>query len=157
MSPEPLTDPVFTQLHALNNLHAKALSFTTAPDFQDLWNNAYWGHHIEGQAFLIAFDQSSQISGENFDYLCRHYSHFVYVDRIVVSKDAQGKGYGRMLYGALSHQAQKDSHACILCEINLDPPNPGSVAFHHKLGFQTVGPPRLLQNGKTVQYFQKAL
>lgn len=157
MTAERLTDAVFKQLHALNNLHAEALSFTTPPAFQELWDKAYWGHHIKGQAFLIAFDHHSRITGENFDYISREYSQFVYVDRIVVSEDAQGMGYGRTLYGVLFRQAVKDAHTRILCEINIDPPNPGSVAFHEKLGFQPIGPPRLLQNGKTVQYFQKEL
>ena len=42
----------------------------------------------------------------------------------------------------------------ICCEINLEPPNPGSVAFHKKLGFKMIDQ-AALGNSKTVGYWTK--
>jgi predicted GNAT superfamily acetyltransferase len=53
---------------------------------------------------------------------------FRYVDRIAVSTDAQGTGGGRLLYDAE-----------LTCEVNLEPPNPDSQAFHARMGFVEVG------------------
>jgi predicted GNAT superfamily acetyltransferase len=51
------------------------------------------------------------------------------------------------LFGA----ARAAGHERIVCEVNSDPPNPASEAFHKALGFAPVGE-ALLGNGKTVTY-----
>jgi predicted GNAT superfamily acetyltransferase len=35
--------------------------------------------------------------------------------------------------------ARAAGRAEVTCEVNLDPPNPGSEAFHARLGFKQVG------------------
>jgi predicted GNAT superfamily acetyltransferase len=30
-------------------------------------------------------------------------------------------------------------HSLLCCEVNLEPPNPGSLRFHHRIGFTEVG------------------
>jgi predicted GNAT superfamily acetyltransferase len=65
------------------------------------------------------------------------YKNFVYVDRIAVAPAYKGRGIGRAFYSDIERFA--DSVAPILtCEVNLDPPNPESIAFHTKLGFAEV-------------------
>lgn len=118
---------------------------------------AYWARHIQGRAFCVAFDHRSLVTGENFDFVSEEFDSFVYVDRIVVSESARGLGYGRELYDALCRQANQDGHHQIICEVNINPPNPGSVKFHKRYGFQPVLEPRDLENGKTVQYYRLAL
>lgn len=157
MSVEPLNAGVFDDLHMLNNDHATELSFKTAPAFRALWTEAYWARHIQGRGFLIAFDHRSKITSENYDYIAAQFSSFVYVDRIVISARARGMGYGRELYEALFRDARRAGHGRILCEINTDPPNPGSHRFHTALGFMPLGAPRLLSNEKTVQYYLRDL
>ncbi len=47
-------------------------------------------------------------------------------------------GIGRLLYADLEGVAS--AHAPDLtCEVNLDPPNPGSFVFHERSGFFEVG------------------
>ncbi|EEQ58471.1 putative phosphinothricin N-acetyltransferase [Clostridiales bacterium 1_7_47FAA] len=56
---------------------------------------------------------------------------------IYVSEDARGTGIGTRLYGALEDILKQQNiinvNACIAY------PNPGSISFHEKLGYRTVG------------------
>ena len=42
---------------------------------------------------------------------------------------------GKALYEYLIDQSKEER---ITCEVNLDPPNPGSILFHEKMGFREV-------------------
>lgn len=64
---------------------------------------------------------------------------FRYVDRIAVSPDVQGTGVGRCLYEATFADASVAGAAEVTCEVNLDPPNPDSQAFHTRMAFGEVG------------------
>lgn len=74
---------------------------------------------------------------------------FRYVDRIAVSPGAQGAGVGRLLYEATFELAAQVGAAEVTCEVNLEPPNPDSQAFHARMGFVEVG--RQWNYGDTVQ------
>ena len=52
--------------------------------------------------------------------------------------------------------ARAAGHERVVCEVNADPPNPASDAFHAALGFAEIGA-TLLPNGKTVRYFMRDL
>ena len=45
----------------------------------------------------------------------------------------------------------------IACEVNEDPPNPASDAFHAALGFTVAGQARIHGGKKSVRYFTRAL
>jgi uncharacterized protein len=101
--------------------------------------------------FLIAFDQDAPYESPNFLWFKARYDRFVYVDRIIVAEHARGRGLARALYEGLFDRARAAGHERIVCEVNLDPPNPGSVAFHAALGFAEVGQ-AVLGNKKRVSY-----
>ena len=61
------------------------------------------------------------------------------------------------LYRELFDRARAAGHDRIVCEVNLDPPNPGSDAFHAKMGFAEVGRAELEPGGKLVRYYEKLL
>ena len=81
---------------------------------------------------------------------------FVYVDRIVVSHEAQGKGTGRRLYDDLAEAARAAGLKRIVCEVNTLPPNPGSIAFHSKAGFEPLEEVALSAT-KRVLYMERLL
>ena len=64
---------------------------------------------------------------------------FVYVDRIVLSPSLRSQGLGPQLYAAVFDEARRVGASEVLCEVNVEPPNPGSLAFHTRLGFVEVG------------------
>ena len=64
---------------------------------------------------------------------------FRYVDRIVVATAAHRRGVGRRLYDAVFDHAREQGATTVTCEVNVEPPNPVSTAFHTSLGFAEVG------------------
>lgn len=154
----PLTPatPQLESLRALNNAHAEELSFADAERFTHLVSQAFFAWHIGTEAFIIAFDQDADYDSENFLWFRTRFPRFVYVDRVVTAAQARGKGHGAALYNALFDTARAAGHTLVTCEVNEDPPNPASDAFHAKFGFAPIGSAPL-SNGKLVRYFSRSL
>lgn len=108
-------------------------------------------------ALLIAFDQSADYDSPNFLWFRERYPKFVYVDRVAVNPDRGLKGVGTALYDDLSALARSAGYPMICAEVNTDPPNDQSIAFHQRRGFATVGEARLEDRGKSVRYFARDL
>ena len=143
-------------LLALNNTFAAELSFLTPEKAAQLVAQAFMAASVgEADALLLAFDQDAAYDNPNFAWFKLRFPRFVYVDRVVVAEAARGRGLARALYLALFARAA--GYERVVCEINLDPPNPASDAFHAGLGFEAVGSAVLPGAGKTVRYFSKAL
>ncbi len=90
-------------------------------------------------AFLLAVAPGADYSSENYRWFSEHRPGSLYVDRIVVAPHAHGRGLGRLLYDAVLGRARALGLGEVTCEVNLEPPNPGSLAFHGRLGFVQVG------------------
>lgn len=90
-------------------------------------------------AFLIGMFPGASYESENYRYFEAGGSDSLYVDRIVVAESVRGSGIGRLLYEAVFMLAREQSRSEITCEVNLDPPNPESLAFHARFGFTRVG------------------
>ena len=106
---------------------------------------------------LLAFDQGASYDSPNFMWFRRRYTRFVYVDRVVVSPSMRGRGYARLLYMDLFEQARRAAHHVVVCEVNSDPPNPASDAFHAAFEFQEVGHATIHGGSKTVRYLARAV
>ena len=143
-------------LVALNNDHAALLSFLAPERFRALIGEAFLACRIGEEALLVAFDQAADYDSPNFLWFRDRFERFVYVDRIVVDPRARGRGLARRLDDLLFERACAAGHARVVCEVNADPPNPGSDAFHAALGFAEIGS-ALLANGKAVRYFMRDL
>lgn len=153
----PLDGTPSPALVDLNNDHAAELSFLTPERFAALIGEAFLACRIgEADALLLAFDQAADYDSPNFLWFRERFGRFVYVDRIVVAGSARGRGLARLLYEALFDRARAAGQERVVCEVNADPPNPASDAFHAALGFVEVGA-ALLPNGKTVRYFERPL
>jgi predicted GNAT superfamily acetyltransferase len=90
-------------------------------------------------AFVLAVAPGADYASENYRWFSAHRPGSLYVDRIVVAPHAHGRGLGRALYAAVAERARDLGLTEITCEVNLDPPNPQSLAFHARLGFAQVG------------------
>ena len=142
----------------LNNAHAQELSWLEPARLQHLVEQAFLARRIgELDAFLLAFDQSARYDSPNFLWFRSRYPRFVYVDRIVVAASARGRGHARRLYDDLFRHADKAGHESVVCEVNTQPPNPASDAFHAALGFVEVGSASVYDGSRTVRYLSKAL
>jgi predicted GNAT superfamily acetyltransferase len=90
-------------------------------------------------AFLIGFVPGADYASPNYRWFCDRLARFAYVDRVVVAEAARGRGLARQLYDRFAAFAVTDGLGPVVCEVNLDPPNPGSDAFHAAMGFVEMG------------------
>ena len=91
-------------------------------------------------AFCITFDPGTPDAGDNHRWFAERYESFVYLDRIAIDSNHQNRGLGVLLYQAVEQRMLKSAeHSLLCCEVNLEPPNPGSLRFHKRIGFTEVG------------------
>jgi predicted GNAT superfamily acetyltransferase len=124
---------------ALASLIAKAFAFRVAETADG---------HIVG--FLLALDQDADYKSLNFKWFQERYPRFMYIDRIAILKEHQKSGLGRALYEDIERLAS--GYPLLTLEVNVDPPNPSSMAFHERMGYREVGRARNADDGKLVSY-----
>jgi predicted GNAT superfamily acetyltransferase len=148
----------FPQVLALNNEHAAELSLLDEAGLERLVGQAFRASRIGTlDAFLIALDQDAAYGSPNFQWFKARMKRFVYVDRVCVSGHARGRGLARLLYLDLFEKAAAAGHDRVVCEVNSNPPNPASDAFHASLGFVEAGRADIHDGAKSVRYFTKKL
>lgn len=149
---------VQAELRALNNANMRETSFLAEEDWRALVAGSFAATcTTDGAALLIALDQDAEYSSVNFKWFQARRRRFVYVDRIVVSERARGQGLATCLYRDLFARSRAAGHDHVVCEVNLEPPNRASDAFHGKMGFVEMGRAELRPGGKTVRYWEKLL
>ena len=148
-----------TAVLALNAANVKETAPLDGAALQALLDESFHvGLRDEGRtAVLIALDQDADYASPNFIWFRERYPRFAYVDRIIVSAAARGQGHARSLYEELFSVARAAGHDVITCEINTEPPNPGSDAFHAALGFIEVGDAWIEGGAKRVRYLVRRL
>ncbi|TPK84829.1 GNAT family N-acetyltransferase [Mesorhizobium sp. B2-4-13] len=143
---------------ALNNEHAAELSWLEAERLSFLLAEAFYARRIgDLEAFMMTFDQNANYDSPNFVWFRERYISFIYVDRVVVAAHARGRGHARRLYRNLFDHARSAGHALVTCEVNTDPPNPASDAFHAALGFVEVGDAVIHGGKKAVRYYVRQI
>ncbi|MEM6899589.1 MAG: GNAT family N-acetyltransferase [Pseudomonadota bacterium] len=88
--------------------------------------------------FVLLHPPNAEYDGSNFHWFADRYESFVYVDRIAVTPAARGQKIGDQLYTYAFSTFTGDA-LLIGCEVNSVPPNPASLRFHKRLGFEEVG------------------
>lgn len=140
---------------ALNNAHAVELSWLDGAKLNALLAEAFYARGVgDAEAFLIAFDQDARYGSPNFLWFRERRCRFVYVDRVVVAPVARGRGIARKLYADLFARSAAAGHDLVACEVNAEPPNPASDAFHAALGFAEAGR-GTIPGGKVVRYLTR--
>jgi len=142
---------------ALNNEHREETSELDGAQLHALLAQGFHvGLRNAGRdAFLIAFDQDAISASPNFQWFKSRYERFVYIDRVIVAPGQRGRGVARGLYAELFAAAARARHPFVGCEVNFEPPNPVSDAFHEALGFAEVGRASLFGGEKIVRYLVK--
>lgn len=151
----PIMPADIDALLELNNRHAVELSWLDRAGLQRLLGIACYARcTINRTAFLIAIDGTADYDGINFDWFRECVDGFVYVDRVAVADHARGRGLARALYRGVFEHAEAAGRSTVCCEVNADPPNLISDAFHRSLGFSAAGH-GTVPSGKTVQYMTR--
>jgi predicted GNAT superfamily acetyltransferase len=105
-------------------------------------------------AFAIAYAPRSAYPSVNYRWHDVRFDDFLYLDRIVVGSAYRRRGIATALYDALELVAAQ--HGRMVCEVNCEPPNLESLAFHRNRGYVEIG--ELAQaDGHRVVMLEKAL
>jgi uncharacterized protein len=125
---------------ALNAACTPAVGDMDASDYHEIVG---WAHRILiaeaggiPAGFMILVRPGSAYPSLNYAWFEQRFDHHLYVDRIAVSAAGRGTGIGRALYDEALRIAAANGDQRVTCEVNVDPPNPESMAFHTRLGFR---------------------
>ncbi|WP_043159458.1 GNAT family N-acetyltransferase [Bradyrhizobium sp. Ai1a-2] len=150
--------PDRSALLALNNLNARETSLLTMERFDQLVGAAGVALYCSpAAALLLAFEESDDYDGRHFLWFRGRFDRFIYIDRVIVAASFRRHGLGRLLYADVFRRAQQLGCNTIVCEVNVEPPNPSSDQFHKALGFEEVGRATMENGAKTVRYLSVAL
>lgn len=105
-------------------------------------------------AFALAIAPGTNYDSLNYSTLSEMFESFLYLDRIAVADSARRKGLGAALYDAM--EATAAPFGRMVCDVNIEPRNDASLAFHAARGYREVGE---LAHGdvKTVALMSKEL
>jgi len=150
-----------SRLHLLNQEHVPELGGLDEESFESLLRNASMVRMVEGEsadsavALMVVMLPDDRYDSPNFLWFRRHFDDFAYVDRIATAASARRRGIGSALYAVLEAWARNRGLSSIVCEVNLQPRNQGSIDFHHACGFREVG--QYIGRGKPVMMMRKLL
>ena len=90
--------------------------------------------------FCLVLGADAPYDSVNYRWFTDRYDRFMYLDRVAFVAEARGQGLGTLLYDEVDRlmRAHDDADHLAL-EVNVDPPNEGSLRFHARLGFVEVG------------------
>jgi hypothetical protein len=138
---------------ALNNAAVPAVNGLGATDLLELARMGAVRVAVDGAELLgavVTLGPGRPYDSLNYAWFVERYDDFLYIDRVVVAPAARGRGVGRLLYEDVIGQARREQRPRVASEVNVDPPNPVSHAFHARLGFEPVAERLNEREGKVV-------
>ncbi|MEZ6030463.1 MAG: GNAT family N-acetyltransferase [Hyphomonadaceae bacterium] len=145
---------------ALNAACTPAVGDMTRQKYRQLagwsWRTLVAEAHGKPVGFMILVRPGSSYPSDNYGWFETTFARHLYVDRIAVAESARGLGVGRALYEEALRLAAELGEERVTAEVNEDPPNPESMAFHMKLGFRHLLS-RMSGSGKRVAMLERPL
>jgi predicted GNAT superfamily acetyltransferase len=136
----PITEADHADVLALNEQNVELLAPLGEPRLRQLLGWADSGSVIDVDGafggFVLTFASGSSYDGENFSWFAQRYADFAYLDRIVIHEDFRRRGLGTQVYDELEVACGRP---LFTLEVNVDPPNEPSLAFHRARGYTEVG------------------
>ena len=140
----PITPADHADVLALNERHVALTSPLDEPRLAQLvaWADRACVVDLDGAfaGFVLTFAGGSAYDGENFGWFTawsrgRH-ADLAYLDRVVVHEEFRRQGLASRVYDDLEATCARP---VLTLEVNLDPPNEPSLAFHRGRGYVEVG------------------
>jgi len=144
---------------ALNEASVPHVNSLTLENMRWFFDNAPYFRLIRGDrlaGFLIGLCPGLDYGSLNYRYFCEKYEVFGYVDRVAVAAESQRLGIASRLYE--DYAATLRGFAPVMtCEVNLRPPNEGSLVYHERHGFKRVATQETEGGRKLVALMEKRL
>lgn len=103
--------------------------------------------------FAVTIAPQTGYDSANYRWFGDRFERFLYLDRVVVAEGDRRRGVATRLYEQLEPLGQGCGR--VVCDINVEPPNLASLAFHERRGYQQIG--RLEHSGHAAGLFCKEL
>ena len=138
----PISSADHDRVLAWNEAHVELLAPLDEDRLRTLLGWADRGSviHAGGRdlGFVLTFASGTAYDSANYRWFSERYGAFYYLDRVVVDPSVRRTGLGTRVYDEIEERAR--SLAPVMChEVNLDPPNEPSLAFHRRRGYVEVG------------------
>jgi uncharacterized protein len=137
----PLEPHDYAEALRINHADVDKLAPMDADRLQLLASMARHAHvvDIDGEVagLVITMPPGTAYDSDNYAWFSARYDNFLYLDRIVVSDRFRRRGVGSFIYDHA--EADAAPHGVLLLEVNIEPANPVSLAFHASRNFQEVG------------------
>lgn len=157
-----LTESDLEKVVEINNAGYPAVPLATLEEIGNLYQlSSYRMAALNDQGelvgFALALDPGANYDSENYVFFEGRFENHFYIDRIVFADSARGLGLGTALYEHLFDFAKAQGRTAVTCEVNLEPPNPGSLRFHRRFGFEDVDTQATKGGAVVVQLLQAPL
>jgi hypothetical protein len=98
------------------------------------------GAELDGElvGFVFVLDPGLSYASRNYAWFSERYERFAYLDRVAIDERARRRGVGSAIYDAVEADASGRG-VPLLLEVNVQPRNDASLAFHEARGFREVG------------------
>ena len=86
--------------------------------------------------FALVLAPGSAYDSSNYRWFQTHHPGSWYLDRVAISMGYRRRGIGTCLYERVFEELATTGARSLGLEVNLEPANPVSLAFHERLGFE---------------------
>lgn len=87
--------------------------------------------------FVVTVPAGTAYDSELYRWFSERYVDYLYLDRVVVADEFRRRGIADAVYDEIGSRSAR--HGLFTLEVNSEPPNEPSLAFHRRRGFQSVG------------------
>ncbi len=88
--------------------------------------------------FTLVLAPGSKYDSVNYRWFQSNQSDCWYLDRVAITAEYRRRGLGARLYRRVFEELEETPARSLGLEVNVDPPNPASMAFHERLGFDLL-------------------
>ena len=137
----PITDADVGEVLRLNQTHVELLSPLDAARLAQLRSWAARADVIVGDGqtagFVLVFGHGTPYDSDNYRWFHDRFDRFYYLDRIVIDDRFRRRGLASAVYDEVEAAATPAGRLTL--EVNVDPPNGPSLAFHRGRGYLELG------------------
>ena len=146
-----------TRVHEINQENLPAVGDESLESLRQLWTYCSLALVVELEGvvsgFCMLLPPHTEYQSPNYKFFHTRYEDFIYLDRVAFTARAQRLGWGARLYQTISERTRAP---WLTLEVNVVPPNEGSLRFHAREGFTEIAREET-RPGKVVSLMARAL
>jgi predicted GNAT superfamily acetyltransferase len=132
------------ELHRINEANVPAVGSVDRQRFGFLLDASVLALVVtvddEPAGFCLVLPLGAPYDSVNYRWFAARYHDVWYLDRVAFDARFQRRGLGTRLYDEVERRiAERSEVAALTLEVNVDPPNEPSLAFHRRRDYDEVG------------------